>query len=73
MDSYLSTLSILTNFLVYQNLLVNSLGIPIDAIYTDFHKDFDKVNHSLMFIKLKYFSFKRNFLNWLYSYLINIT
>jgi hypothetical protein len=39
----------------------------------DFLKAFDKVNHSLLFIKLKYFSFGGNFLKWLYSYLIDIT
>jgi hypothetical protein len=47
--------------------------IQFYAIYTDFQKAFNKVNHSLLFLKLKYFSFKGYFLSCLYSYLISIT
>lgn len=48
--------SINTNLLVYQNFFINSLdqGYQVDLIYTDFEKAFDKVNHSLLFFKLKH-------------------
>jgi len=38
-----------TNLLLYHNYLVKALdqGSQVDAIYIDFQKAFDKVNHNL--------------------------
>jgi len=62
-----------TNLLVYWNCLINNLDQShrVDSIYTDFEKAFDKVNHLLLFFKLKHFGFDGNFLNWLSFYLSN--
>lgn len=67
--------SIFTNLLVYQNFLTNALdqGLQVDTIYTDFQKAFDKVDHILLYYKLKSFGIDGNFLKWLYSYLTNRT
>jgi len=67
--------SIFTNLLVYQNYLTNALdqGFQVDTIYTDFLKAFDKVDHILLYYKLKSFGIDGCFLNWLYSYFTNRT
>lgn len=43
----------------------------IDAIYTDFEKAFDRVNHSLLISKFKSYSFKDLFLSWIHFFLTN--
>jgi hypothetical protein len=55
---------IFTNLLVYQNYLTNALdqGLQIDTIYTDFQKAFDKVDHILLYYKLKSFGIDGFFL-----------
>lgn len=40
-----------------------------DAIYTDFSKAFDKVNHTLLLYKLNLMGFTPNSLNWIKTYL----
>jgi len=56
--------SIQTNLLLYHNYLVKALdrGFQIDTIYTDFQKAFDKVNHNLLYHKLKNLGIGGNFL-----------
>lgn len=46
-------------------------GLQTDAIYTDFSKAFDKVNHDLLLYKLSIIGFNDNVLKWLSSYLKN--
>ena len=41
----------------------------VDAIYLDFAKDFDRVDHGLLLSKLKTFGFGGSLLKLLYSYL----
>ena len=48
-------------------------GKQIDSIYTDFSKAFDRVNHEILFYKLKTLGISGNLLNWLISYLSNRT
>jgi len=51
---FLAKQSIFTNLLVYQNYLTNALdeGLQVDALYTDFQKPFDKVDHILLYYLL---------------------
>lgn len=67
--------SIQINLLLYHNYLVKALnqGFQVDAIYTDFQKAFDKVNHNLLYYKLKNHGIGGNFLKWLFSYLSDRT
>lgn len=46
-------------------------GQQTDAVYTDFSKAFDKVNHNLLLNKLNLLGFTPNSLNWLKSYLFD--
>lgn len=54
--------SILTNLLSYQTQILQSFEKyqQIDAIYTDFQKAFDKVNHVIFFTKIKLIWFQWN-------------
>lgn len=72
---FLSKHSIFTNVLIYRNSLIDSLdqGYQIDSIYTNFQRAFDKVVHSLLSVKLKYFEFDCYSLNWLFLYICNRT
>ena len=45
----------------------------IDAIYTDFQKAFDRVDHKLLIFKLKKIGIEGNILDWISSYLTNRT
>ena len=45
----------------------------VDAIYTDFSKAFDKVDHDLLIMKLNRMGIKHNLLNWIKTYLSNRT
>jgi len=45
----------------------------VDAVYTDFQKAFDKVNHNLLYYKLKNHGIGGNILKWLFSYLSDPT
>lgn len=48
-------------------------GKQTDAVYTDFSKAFDKVNHRLLLIKLDLLGFTSRSLNWIKSYLLDRT
>lgn len=62
-----------TNLLVYTTYLCDSFvcGSQVDAIYTDFAKAFDRVNHSVLTIKAHQLGIHGNLLRWLASYLLN--
>lgn len=62
-----------TNLMIYTQFLLNALEhrSQVDAIYTDFQKAFDSVNHNLLLHKLKNSGIAEPLLTWLSSYLKN--
>ena len=65
--------STITNLLLFSNFLFTSMDNKrqVDAIYTDFKKAFDKVDHLILLKKLSYNGIKGNLLRWFASYLQN--
>lgn len=65
--------STLSNLLEFKNYLCHAFatGGQVDAVYLDFSKAFDKVNHSLLINKLSYYGIHGCLLRWLTSYLSN--
>lgn len=63
--------STLSNLAEYVNFLSSNLanGGQIDAIYTDFAKAFDKVDHKRLLEKLEQFPLNNCIKAWIYSYL----
>jgi hypothetical protein len=68
---FVSGRSTVTNLIEFTSFILNHLedGIQIDAIYTDFSKAFDKINHRLLLRKLSRLGFGGSFLKWIASYL----
>lgn len=64
-----------SNLCQYASYLLLSLenNKQIDAIYTDFSKAFDKVNHKLLRAKLFNIGIRGNLLNWICTYLSDRT
>lgn len=64
--------STLTNLLEYSNFLHTSImkGRQADAIYTDFEKAFDKINHYKMYDKLLAYNIDPGLAAWLLSYMV---
>lgn len=60
-----------SNLLDYKSYLCNAFAkrLQVDAIYTDFSKAFDKVDHKILCTKLKALGFHGNLLRWIISYL----
>ena len=46
-------------------------GLPVDVIYIDFEKAFDKVQHSILLDKLERIGVRGQLLSWFVSYLSN--
>lgn len=63
--------STITNVLEFTTKISDGFmnKMQTDAIYTDFSKAFDKVNHSLLFFKLDSMGFSDKLVYWLKSYL----
>jgi len=63
--------SCLTNLLVFMEEITTYLdsGFPVDAIYLDFQKPFDKVPHRRLISKLQAHGFGENVLRWIESWL----
>jgi Reverse transcriptase (RNA-dependent DNA polymerase)/Endonuclease-reverse transcriptase len=63
--------STVTNLIEFISFVTKKIeaGAQIDAIYTDFSKAFDKVNHRLLLLKLSRMGFGGSFLDWIASYL----
>ncbi|XP_063921152.1 uncharacterized protein LOC135135969 [Zophobas morio] len=59
------------NLIEYYSYLNESFGnrCPVDAIYTDFSKAFDKVNQRILLLKLSHLGFRRETIIWLRSFL----
>lgn len=65
--------STITNLLQFQTFLSDALsnGSNVDVIYTNFTKAFDKINHHILFAKLKQIGVCDPFLSWLRSFVEN--
>ena len=50
--------------------LLNGLTLTQSAIYVDFAKTFDKVDHKLILEKLKLYGFPQQLIKWINSFLI---
>lgn len=64
-----------SNLCQYASYLLLSLesNKQVDAIYTDFSKAFDKVNHNILRAKLLNIGIRGNLLNWISTYLSDRT
>ena len=60
-----------TNLVSYVETLLGALetGVQVDAVYTDFSRAFDRVNHNLLIAKPRAIGFHRRLLNWLEIFL----
>jgi hypothetical protein len=45
--------------------------MPIDVVYLDFEKAFDKVSHSLLLVKLEHNGIRGSLLKWISAFLRN--
>lgn len=65
--------STLSNLLEFKNYLshIFASGGQVDAIYLDFSKAFDKVDHTLLCLKLAHYGIHGCLLRWIESYLNN--
>ena len=63
--------SCLTNLLEYKEIISRWVddGSPVDVIYLDFQKTFDKVPHQRLLIKLKSHGMGINIVTWLQNWL----
>ena len=63
--------STLSNLLEYRVSLSSALENrnQVDAIYTDFPKAFDRIDHELLLVKLKRWGFSQPVLAWLHSFI----
>ena len=67
--------STITNLVVYQSDLLDALekNYQVDAIYTDFSRAFDRINHELLMARLRAIGFDERSVSWLKSMLIGRT
>lgn len=70
---FMSNKACITNLLESSDLLtkMTSNGIPIDTVFLDFAKAFDKVSHPLLIYKLKKYGISGKLLNWIVAFLTN--
>lgn len=70
---FIKNRSTTSNLLTFTNFLFHNVDqrIQIDAIYTDFTKAFDKVDHQLLLDKISFNGIRGNLLRWFASYINN--
>ncbi|CAG9137878.1 unnamed protein product [Plutella xylostella] len=70
---FLKRRSTVTNLLLFNDFLSRHLadGDQVDAIYTDYSKAFDRIDHYLLLNKLHSQGVRHNLLNWFTCYLTN--
>ena len=63
--------SCLTNFFEFLDLVSNYVdqGIPLDVIYLDFQKAFDKVLHTKLIVKMKQYGISSEIVRWVGNWL----
>jgi hypothetical protein len=63
--------SSITNLYSFRNFISDALSrrSNVDVIYTDFAKAFDKINHQILFSKLKQIDICGSFLSWIISFI----
>ena len=68
---FLKARSCLTNLLCFLEEITKWVddGSPVDVIYLDFHKAFDKVPHQRLILKLKSHGMGNSILNWIEQWL----
>ncbi|KAJ8708432.1 hypothetical protein PYW07_010557 [Mythimna separata] len=62
-----------TNLLLFSSFLFDSVDdrVQVDAVYTDFCKAFDKVDHEILLNKISFNGIRGNLLRWFASYITN--
>jgi len=70
---FVSNKACITNLLESNDILTKlaSKGIPIDIVFLDFAKAFDKVSHPLLIYKLTKYGISGKLLNWINAFLLN--
>lgn len=65
--------STVTNLMIFVEHLFKNMDkrIQTDAVYTDFRKAFDRVDHAILLSKLAYNGIRGNLLRWFSSYINN--
>lgn len=65
--------SVETNMLTFNDFLLLAMedNLQVDAVYTDFSKAFDKINHDLLIKKLARVGVHGSLLRWIRSYISN--
>jgi len=60
-----------TNLMIFTSFILCEMqkGFSVDAIYTDFSKAFDRVDHGILIKKLKKYGISGPILSWISSYL----
>ena len=68
---FLKARSCLTNLLCFFEEITKRVddGSPVDVVYLDFQKAFDKVPHQRLFLKLKAHSIGNDVINWIEKWL----
>ena len=68
---FLKAMSCLTNMLCFLEKITKWIdkGSPVDIIYLDFHKGFDKVPHQRILLKLKAHGIGNGIINWILQWL----
>ena len=63
--------STITNLTLFTNSIFSSFNRnnQSDAIYLDFRKAFDLINHNILLLKLKEYNFPTSIIGWLENYL----
>lgn len=63
----------ISNLILSQTILFKSMEqrLQVDAVYTDFRKAFDKVDHDILLQKLAFNDIRGNLLQWFSSYVKN--
>ena len=68
---FLKGCSTINNLIDFVSSIINSLeaGKPVDALYLDFGRAFDSLNHDLLFEKLLKYGVPTRSLTWLASHI----